>query len=62
MAENSARKFSADSRNRRKQLPTKVFAGNPNPQEILQQTCFLWIFCPNPQEISKFLVVELKTL
>jgi hypothetical protein len=51
------RKLSCGFENRRKQLPTKVLAGNPNPQE----TCFLRIFCPNPQqnpqEISKFLVV-----
>jgi hypothetical protein len=57
LVENSAGKFPADSKNRRNQLPTKVLAGNPNPQE----TCFLRIFCPNPQqnpqEISKFLVV-----
>jgi hypothetical protein len=42
---------------RRKQLPTKVLAGNQNPQE----TCFLRIFGlkpqENPQVISKILVV-----
>jgi hypothetical protein len=62
MAENSAGKFPADSRNRRKQLPTKVLAGNRNPQQIPQQTCFLRIFGPNPQEnpqvIRTFLVVK----
>ncbi|KAK2445523.1 hypothetical protein QL285_016445 [Trifolium repens] len=34
---NSAGRFPADSENRRKQLPTKVLAGNPNPQENLQE-------------------------
>jgi hypothetical protein len=34
LAENSAGKFPADSKFRRKQLPMKVLAGNPNPQEI----------------------------
>jgi hypothetical protein len=57
MAENSAGKFPADSKIRRKQLPTKVLAGNQNPQE----TCFLRIFDlklqENPRVISKILVV-----
>ncbi|KAK2366342.1 hypothetical protein QL285_079734 [Trifolium repens] len=56
------RKVSCGFENRRKQLPTKVLAGNPNPQEIPQETCFLRIFCPNPQEnpqeIGRFLVVD----
>jgi hypothetical protein len=60
-AGNSAGKIPADSKNRRKQLPTKVLAGNLNPQEIPQETCFLRIFCPfpqeNPQVICRFLVV-----
>jgi hypothetical protein len=47
------RKVSYGFENRRKQLPTKVLAGNPNPQET-----FLRIFCPNPQEIGRFLVVN----
>ncbi|MCI20896.1 hypothetical protein A2U01_0042059, partial [Trifolium medium] len=55
LAENSAGKFPEDSKNRRKQLPTKVLAGNLNPQEIPR------IFGPNPQdnqqENNKFLVV-----
>jgi hypothetical protein len=46
---------------RRKQLPTKVLAGNQNPQENPQETCFLRIFGlkpqENPQVISKILVV-----
>jgi hypothetical protein len=33
------RKVSADSKNCRKQLPTKVLAGNLNPQEIPQIIC-----------------------
>jgi hypothetical protein len=55
-------KFSCGFENRRKQLPVKVLAGNLNPQEIPQETCFLRIFCPfsqeNPQVIRRFLVVE----
>jgi hypothetical protein len=54
---NSAGKFPADFKNRRKQLPTKVLAGNQNPQEISQETYFLRILGPNPQEKRKFLVV-----
>jgi hypothetical protein len=61
LAANSAGKFPADSKNRRKQLPTKVLAGNQNPQENPQETCFLRIFGlkpqENPQVISKILVV-----
>jgi hypothetical protein len=51
------RKLSCGFENRRKQLPTKVLAGNPNPREIPQETCFLRIFYPNPQVIGRFLVV-----
>jgi hypothetical protein len=40
------------------QLPTKILAGNQNPQEIPQETHFLRIFDLNPQEKNKFLVVE----
>jgi hypothetical protein len=62
LAENSAGKFPADFTNRRKQLPTKVLAGNPNLQEIPQETCFLRNFSPNlqenPQVNKKFLVVS----
>jgi hypothetical protein len=64
LAANSAGKFPADSKNRRKILPTKVLAGNQILQEIPQKTYFLRIFCPNPQEnpqvIKRFLVVEVK--
>jgi hypothetical protein len=60
-AGNSAGKFPADYKNRRKQLPTKVLAGNQYPQENPQETCFLRIFGQilqeNPQEKRKFLVV-----
>jgi hypothetical protein len=56
-AGNSAGKFPADFKNRRKQLPTKVLAGNQNPQEM----GFLRIFGQNSQENlqenRKFLVV-----
>jgi hypothetical protein len=58
-AGNSAGKFPEDSKIRRKQLPTKVLAGNQNPQE----TRFLRIFSlklqENPQVINKILVVLL---
>jgi hypothetical protein len=72
MAENSARKFSADSRNRRKQLPTKIFAGNTNPQEIPQKYLQIFLKAPNPQKslpgdkkrrkiLRKYLRIFLKT-
>jgi hypothetical protein len=54
------RNVSCGFENRRKWLPTKVLVGNQNPQE----TCFLQIFCPNPQEnpqeIGRFLVVVVR--
>jgi hypothetical protein len=60
-AGNSAGKFPADFKNRRKQLPTKVLARNQNPQENPQEMGFLRIFGQNsqenPQENRKFLVV-----
>jgi hypothetical protein len=60
-AGNSAGKFPADFKNRSKQLPTKVLAGNQNPQENSQEMCFLRIFGQilqeNPQVKWKFLVV-----
>jgi hypothetical protein len=37
LAGNSAGKFLADFKNCRKQLPTKVLAGNQNPQEKPQE-------------------------
>jgi hypothetical protein len=61
MAEISAGNFPADSKIRRKQLPIKVLAGNQNPQQNPQETCFLRKFGlkpqENPQVISKILVV-----
>jgi hypothetical protein len=61
-AGNSAGKFPEDSKIRRKQLPTKVLAGNQNPQENPQETRFLPAdfslkLQENPQVINKILVV-----
>jgi hypothetical protein len=48
MTGNSVGKSPADSKNRRKQLPTKVLAENQNPQKNLQETRLLRIFGQNP--------------